>query len=314
MQALQFTRTLRKIIQGMKVTELVRLLEPSLGQPSNSALDQSFKDNFSILLFASGAGFDRLREDPIAEKLLLSLRVELIYAPTRLARLVNLLAPLQNSAQLHGTSEFTWFFVLLKSLADLEKSCSELLEKEKLEPAKTPDEILELELIDYDGTGIEPIRLERFVSTLIRLHTNIARIHDVKDDRLRLIYFDSGSGLLVGIQCAKVILESIRTLLDEWWDRIRFRDFENFEKRLNAVSRTLTVMGTVQQAVESKVIDEETGKLLKTRVLKEVDSLIGLGVSLPVYDDAEKVDHRKLLIEKRDTKLLGSGDQQPEPL
>jgi hypothetical protein len=81
---------------------------------------------------------------------------------------------------------------------------------------------------------------------------------------------------------------------------------------MDAVPKTLTVMETVKQAVDKKVIDEETGGLLKTRVLKEVDQLVGLGASLPVYDDTEKVDHRKLLIEKRETKLLGSGEPPEE--
>ena len=50
-----------------------------------------------------------------------------------------------------------------------------------MEPAKSPEDVLELQLIDYDGLGIEPIRLTRFVTTLIKLHANVARILGVTE-------------------------------------------------------------------------------------------------------------------------------------
>jgi len=202
----------------------------------------------------------------------------------------------------------------LGSLRNLDKSCSELLEKEKLEPAKSPEDVLELQLIDYDGLGIEPIRLTRFVTTLIKLHANVARILGVTED-LRLIYFDSGSALLIGVLCAKTVMDAIKTLLDEWWDKIRFRQLDTFERKMEAVSKGLTVLETVKHSVESHVINADEGRILTTRVLREVDQLIGLGASLPVSDDVEKIDHVQLLLQKRDIKLLGSGptNEETEP-
>jgi hypothetical protein len=96
-------------------------------------------------------------------------------------------------------------------------------------------------------------------------------------------------------------------VISEWWNKIRFWNFDTFEKRMGALSTGLTVMGEVQTAVDKAVIDVETGNLLKTRILRKVDDLIGLGVFLDTEDEAERVDNRGLLIEKRDTKLLGTG-------
>ena len=111
-----------------------------------------------------------------------------------------------------------------------------------------------------------------------------------------------------GIRCAKLILDGIKTLIGEWWAKIRFRDFESFDKRVDAISKGLTVMGTVQEAVAKNVIDQETGNLLRTRVLREVDNLIGIGATLPLEDKAERIDQRSLLVEQRNRKLLGSGE------
>ena len=99
-------------------------------------------------------------------------------------------------------------------------------------------------------------------------------------------------------------MDAIKTLLDEWWDKIRFRQLDTFERKMEAVSKGLTVLETVKHSVESHVINADEGRILTTRVLREVDQLIGLGASLPVSDDVEKIDHVQLLLQKRDIKML----------
>src|SRR5260370_14979660 len=101
--------------------------------------------------------------------------------------------------------------------------------------------------------AITPNRLALFISSITKLHTDLARIHGVSGDHVRFTYFDSGSDLVVGIQCAKIVVESLKTLLGEWWDKIKFCSFEKFDKKMEAVSKSLTVMESVQQAVNQNV-------------------------------------------------------------
>jgi hypothetical protein len=166
---------------------------------------------------------------------------------------------------------------------------------------------MEIELLDYDGAGIEPKRLQILVNTLMDLNTNLARIYNVGQDTLRFQYFDSGSSVLVGIKAAKPIIDGLNMLLTQWWDKIRFRQFDSFDKKVEAIEKGLTITRTIHEAVEGKVIDEETGKNLKRRVLSEVDALIGIGASLPLRTETA-IDERKLLAGMRSTKLLGSGE------
>jgi hypothetical protein len=102
----------------------------------------------------------------------------------------------------------------------------------------------------------------------------------------------------------------MKLLLSEYWEKIRFRNYDDFSKKMGAVLETLTVIQTVKDAVEKKAITEEEGKLLKARVFTEVDRLIGLGATLPFDHDIEEISQRALLIEKREVKLLGAGDSQ----
>jgi hypothetical protein len=312
MQTLQFTRALRRIVRELKVKELIEFLQPYVNKGTNFQIMQNAREQFSDLLFSSRTGYTRLIEDAPTAKIVNSLKIDSIYNTARLGRLLTILSTVPHSGNIASTPdhfvEFFTFFDLLQSILTMEESCSVFLETEKLGKILHPDEILELQLIDYEGTGIELERLQRFIASLSQLHTDFARILGISGDQLRFVYFDSGSDLITGIQCAKLIIENLKILLGEWWDKIKFRSYEEFSKKMEAVSKSLTVMGTVQEAVEKHVIDEETGNLLKTRVLVEVNNLIGLGATLPIHEEVERVDQRKLLIEKRDTKLLGNGE------
>ncbi len=316
MQTLQFTRALRRIVDELRVLKLIGFLEPFVTQGNTTNISDGHRQEFSALLFGAHAGYQRLNEDPSTARILTSLRVDSAYAAPRLGTLVSIFSA-QGQAQgiwnnAAAFREFFTFFEMLRSLASLQKTCSQLLEEEKLGTPPATDGILELQLIDYEGTGIFPNRITLLVSAVVKLYTDLARIHDISGDRLKFAYFDSGSDLVVGVQCAKVIVETMTTLLAEWWDKIKFRNYEDFDKKMEVMSKSLSVMETVQGAVDKKVIDEETANLLKARVLKEVDHLIGIGATLPLSVEPQKIDERKLLIGHRDMKLLGAGESEPQ--
>ena len=293
---------------------MIAFLEPFVTQGNTANINEGQKQNFSALLFGARTGFERLNSDPAASKILKSLKIDAIYETSRLGKLLSTFSTVGQAQGIWNTppnfAEFFIFLELLRSLANLEGTCSQLLDAEKIGAPASHDGILELQVIDYDGAGISPNRIALLVSSVVKLHTDLARIHGITGDRLRFAYFDSGSDLLVALQCAKAIIESMKSLLAEWWKYIRFRSYESFEKKMDAISKSLSVMESVQTAVESKVIDEETANILKTRVLIEVDNLIGIGATLPLPVGTEKIDERKLLTDQRNVKLLGPGEPE----
>jgi hypothetical protein len=100
MQALQYTRALQRIVKEMKVDDLIQLLKPLLASGSSVQINPPLKDHFSILLFSSRAGYERLMEIEPTAKVLRSLRVGEIYEPGRLGRLVTLLSTVPSSGNL----------------------------------------------------------------------------------------------------------------------------------------------------------------------------------------------------------------------
>ena len=127
------------------------------------------------------------------------------------------------------------------------------------------------------------------------------------DAHLKIRHLDSGSDLRVGIQASKTIAEILTLLFKEFWDKIKYRKFEDLDRKLDCLSKGLTFTATVKQQIENKVIDEETGNILKHRVLSKMTTLIEIGAMLPSNEVSEKVDQRKLLAEKKGVKLLGTG-------
>jgi hypothetical protein len=311
MQALTFVHGLNRVVTEMRVRELIALMQPWLVPAANNQIQPAQKDQFTQLIFNSHSGYERLLQDQNTKELLNQLDASQIYEPSRMAKMLSTVSTAGTTQNIWGNptlfTEFYTFLALLKSLETMRESSKKFLEDEKIGVLSNEEGTMEIELLDYDGTGIEPKRFQILVNTLLDLNTNLARIYNVGQDTLRFQYFDSGSSVLVGIKAAKPIIDGLNTLLMQWWDKIRFRQFDSFDRKVEAIAKGLTITHTIQEAVNRKVIDEETGQNLKRRVLTEVDTLIGIGASLPLRTETA-IDERRLLAGMRSTKLLGSGE------
>jgi hypothetical protein len=311
MRALSFVDALERIVGEMKVRELITLLQPWLVPAGNAQIQPAQKENFTRLVFDSHSGYERLLQSGDTRKLLQALSAGEIYEPGRMATMINTVSNASTAQNVWNNPsvfmQFYAFLALLKSLETMRQTSAKLLKDEKVGTVPSEDGVLEIELVDYDGAGIEPKRLGVLVEKLIDLHTNLAIVLHVQSN-FRFQYFDSGSSLLLGLKAAKPIVDCLNTILTEWWGKIRFRHFDTFDKKVEALEKGLTISRTIEDAVNSKVIDEETGRNLKRRILAEVDELIGIGASPPLKADAS-VDESKLLAGMKSTKLLESGAQ-----
>lgn len=316
MQTLEFTRALGEIAAGLKVHELIKILAPWLAMDSGTGVSEIDKNQFVSLILESHSGYDRLLKSEGTRKILSGLHLQELYEPTRMRRLLVGVSNSSNTQQIRGSAtEFYSFFEALRSIARLEATSKDLLETEKVGEVPASDSLLALQVVDYDGQGIEPSRLIRVTEILTDLHMNLARMLDIHNDKLTFKYFDSGSDIIMAIQAAKAIIEALGPLLLQWWDKRRFQDHETYDKDMDALSKGLDLMTKTQETVTKGVLTDEEAKILKARVFQGIDDLIGLGATLPLRGNAE-VDQRQLLIEKRDVKLLGSGqladDTPPE--
>jgi hypothetical protein len=306
MQTLDFTRGLERIVKELSIAELTVLLNGWLNGP-NANLAEPTKDKFAHLLLESRAGYDRLVQVVETKKILVGLEFKELYDP---ARIRHLLVSVSGATQNHNVRlpQMFQLFETLQSLLRLQALTKKLLEDEKIGVVEANNALLELEIIDYDDNGIEPARLRIILSTLIELHMNVSRALVAANDNFTIKYFDSGSDVIMAIQGTKAVLETMGSLFLQYWDKVRFRDQDAFERDMEALTKGLEFISKVQDAVEKQALSPEEAKNLKIRVFRGVEELVGLGVTLPLSENSA-VDQRQLLITKRNTKLLGSGSQ-----
>ena len=321
MQTLEFTRAVREITAATKVNELISLLSgwlyiaPNLNtqqmqQQAQAGVGDSDKDRFQSLVLDSHAGYDSALKNEATKKVVEGMGIGELYEPGRMRRMLVNVSNASQVAMIRQNAEIYAFYGSLTSLQRMEHTCTKLLEQEKFGSTRSSDGVIALQMVDYDEGSVDPARLARVASVLVSLHTNLARLLDVKDDKLAIKYLDSGSDFILGLQGAKAIIDAIGPLFLQFWNKLMFRRQESFERDIEALSKGLEFMGKTKEAVDKGVLTEEEGKNLRARVFRGVDELIGLGVSLPLKDST-LIDQRQLLIERRSVKLLGSGQAQP---
>jgi hypothetical protein len=306
MQTLEFTRALTEIVKELKINELVSLMQPWLSSVNATPpLGEPDKDRFTELTYTSRAGYERLLMVPTTGKILQTLNLQDIYDFARLRRLQTMISSMTAASQVRGITEMYGLYETFRALQKFSQTCQILLEKEKIGTVTEGEEIIQLELRDEDGTGISPERLQQFVASVKELHSILAITNGIKDDRLTFKYFDSGSSLLIGILCAKVIAMALRFLLTEWRDKIRFIRYEKFDRNTRTITDALSAVTNLKKSVLDGVMTEEVAGIYRERILKEADRLVGIGASLPSRDAT--AEQEQLLLEAQDRRLLGTG-------
>ena len=317
MQALEFARTFATIKQELRIDDLVNLLSVFISQnPQGAPITEGQKNTLSQLLFDSRSAYDRLLKLPNAQKILRTTGIQEFYEPSRLRTILYASSGVANAQQVVQNYQLftviSSLFEQLRAFQKMETTTRLLLLDEKIGAIAAEDAVLELELIEYaDETGISPQRMQVFISSITLLYKNLTMVHGIKSDRLVFKYFDSGSSFLVGIQGVKAAMVSLDLLLNQWWERVRFWNYDTYDKKIESLSKTLTIVGEIQASVKKGTITAEEGEILKVGIFREADKLTGIGATVPLRDSAS-VDQRQLLTQMRNTKLLTDGTI-PEP-
>jgi hypothetical protein len=316
MQTIQFVHSLRAIVARLKVKEISDFLHPLTINSANISISEVQKNQFSALLFESRVGFESLQQNPSTARLLEALGLPELYDPAKLGKLVSTYHAAQGTHQIRNVPDtltaVNGFYSLLHWLQKFETVCFDLLEREKVGETPVDEEILPLRLVDYEGDGVEADRMQQFLAVLIQLHTDLARAFGFPAARLKIRFVDSGSDIVVAIQSLKIIIDMIKGLYSELWVKVRHRNFEDFDRKIDSLSNGLTFVSALQDQVKKEAISTPEAEILKVRVLSEMIRLMGVGGSVAQDDERiEMVDQRKLLVEKRGIRLLGTGVPNP---
>jgi hypothetical protein len=318
MQTLEFVEALKRIVRELKVVELTSLIRPWVVTPNvNVSFDEPLKDSFVRLLFESYAGYQQLTQVADTRRILQEMDVVRFYETGRLRQMTTSVASAPQLASLVQGQQAVYAMIVafsaqLEAFLKIQATTEKLLEKEKIGQVPANESIVELELIEYsDEEGFSPKRVQILSESVRELHTNLAILYKSESQRIIFKYFDSGSGLLLGIQCAKEIAETISRLFSQWWERIVFFRYDSFDKKVAAANKSLSFAESVEDSIVKGVITKEEGENLKHRVFQQMEKLTGIGVTVPITA-AASINQQQLLTEVRNTKLLTDGSSREE--
>lgn len=170
-------------------------------------------------------------------------------------------------------------------------------------------EYVELQIVDYGAGYIRSDRLILLLTSLERLHEVITRISGEKQTELKIKYFDSGSDIIFAIQSGIKTVEILRWMFLAYWDKIKFIQFSNFERKMDALKKGFEIMEIISEQERKAILSPDEAKQMQHEIFTEMDKLTGYGIKLKETDDDEKIDQHKLLSDLRDMKLL---DHSPD--
>jgi hypothetical protein len=309
MQTLQFVRALQQIVSRLQVKEMRAVLAPFLASGQVVAIPDDKKAKFSTLYAQSIAGASQLELDPDVKRVMDALRVSDIYAPPLIGKMFGVFNAAPTSQAIWANPEnFSLFFSFVNMLHWLETmsdGTTSLLETDRLKVATPESGVVEMEIVSDEGKGVEAIRLQEFFSSLIKLHSQLARLLKVENSHLEVVYADSGS-VVIGVSMAATVANKLKELFWEIWKEVKYGPYERLDRKSDSLMKVLTVTKEIQAQIESKALSEEDGQNLKHRIVHDALSVIGVGAMLPAEKTADQPEQRKLLMEHR-TKLLGPG-------
>lgn len=305
MQSNVYIRILDQLVTQMKVAELLEFLSPIVRFGNSMKITDEHRTAFSELVFQSKTGYSFLLQSPEHTSVLNSIGIPQAYQSHILSRMLTALNSTNEASGIWNQSNnFTIFQSFISSLSAIQ-TFRNSLHKHILEPrvasVSEAQRVLELEIVDYDSTGVSPQRIISALDSLQKLHDAIAELAEQKEARLSVSFIDSGSDILLAVQSTIKVIEIAQSFFKQYWQKIRFKNYDNFDRKMDSMAKGL---GIIELIDNNKGLDPESNRRLKHAVLSEMTSLIGYGVALKQVEVDERVDRRRLLAEKRDIKLI----------
>lgn len=310
MQTLQFARGLQRVVTELKAKAIILFLQPLVIPGSNQNITSGQKDAFGTLMVQSIEGLANLKSDPITRQIVEILKLPEVYAAPRIGKIWSLLNNATQAANLwsnqESTGELFRFLGMLQCLDNLASGTATLLEAERLSKRPPDTHIVEFEIVDDSASGVDAERVKRFFEILIELHSQLAHFLNENKGSFRVAYLDSGSAV-VGAAVTVGIAERLKTLITEVWKAIKYEPFDTFDRKLESVTKALTITKEIDAQVQSGALKENDAKALTLQIVGQAVELIKIGAIIPAPNEADDREQRKLLEERR-IKLLGSGE------
>jgi len=316
-QTVEFNERLTNIFKSLQLDFLLDQLKTVIhGTPINLP-NSSVRNGFAGLVFNTKANLQALSTDLQNKEIISALGLEKVFESKPLGEMITAVNSSNDTNAIRSNSHyyhiFAELYIALDNLKRFEETVNKFLIVPKISVDNKEESALEFEIIDV-GRGITMDRFEAVLKSIHSLHDTMARALEI-NGRLAIAFLDSGSNSIVSIKSDGRIIDALRKLVTEVWDRIRFGKYDTLERKLEAAEAGLKFVQFVDEKEKVGALNPATAAQLKHQAVSEVIGLFGNGTSLREIQTQTTLDNRSLLLDKFDVKLIeaGSTAEKTEP-
>ena len=317
MQTVEFNQRLANILKSLHLDELLVQLDLILNKnPVNVTPPHSqIRARFPEIIFQTKANLHSLASDPFNKQIIDSLGLNQIFESIPLSQMITAVNSLpdtyairQNTSYYHV---FCSLFMALNSLQRFQQTVQKFMIQPNIEVVAEGEAALEFEIVDVGNRGIDMERFEAVIKSIHSLHDTMARALEI-NGRLAIAYLDSGSNSIICIKSDHRIIDSIKKLVIEVWDKIRFGKYDAMHRKLEAAEAGIKFIELVDEKEKSGKMNPEAAAQLKHLAISETVNLFGKATSLREIQTQTTLDNRSLLLDKFDIKQIEAGTSSTE--
>jgi len=308
-----------KVFTALHASEALKILDTLLGATKlGNNISQQEKESFATVLLSAFAGYSNLGNDESANVLMRQLGLAESLNPVTIAEL---LAVVRNTVEYQHLSGQTVTYVKLQSLRSsllaldtLTRILKSYFDNRVKPVAVTPGlGIIEVQIEDVDEVGITAQHLGQIARQLDWVNENLRRLHGLTESRLSIIYLDSGSNAVLGLQGAAPVINTMKELFEFYWEKIRHRKFDDFDRQIESATKGIAFLELVKTQIEKNVIPQAEGNRIQQTVLISMQKIVIGGAMLKTAENEEDNNRRKLLTAFRQKLLTAASSKEVPP-
>src|SRR5437016_763773 len=212
MQSLTFGRAFNRVVQSLRIHDLVQLLQPLVDADlsTNFALDPTTKQKFSEIAFDVEIALVGLNVDPSTASIVTGFGLDKTLDRRTRTYLLSTFQAASAKQEIAQNRLFWVIFYRLWAIETLEKGFNALVLAAKTPSRDEHTGVVELWIEDYAGEDLTVDRLEHILQSIRKLYASLSEYLGVEKRTATIAYLDSGTEFTIGLKGAARVIDAIR--------------------------------------------------------------------------------------------------------
>jgi hypothetical protein len=162
--------------------------------------------------------------------------------------------------------------------------------------------LLTVVLSENDAQFSSPLRLSGTLDSISEMYEVVSHLEFESSNDLIVLACDSGSDKSFDFLGAAKVMEEVRKIIIDVWDRVVFHRHRQASETLKLITESLPILERINQMRDAGTIEREQAELLSRKLKKGVTTFLEVGASIPELDNQANLSPRELM--KPVSKLL----------